>query len=986
VYTALVVSVALQPTMARAQAALEHGHAAEATQYLAQALRSTALTREDELTIRVLLAEAWFLQDDVTQAGAALGRPPDSLREDVPAALLGSLWRLHGRVAQARGDQSRAIALHQRARRYAELAHDARGIGLAHFELARCYKQVGDWDTMRDHFAEAASALHAVGDRRNLALVHSLSGSALAQTGRWDEALTALRQAERLATTVKADDVLAIVCGNQANVAMMRHRYEQALALAERSVALHEQFPPGHGLAVALATLGQICIHLGAFTRAETALQRALEVRRDFLFHETTGAIFDSLAQIHLIRGSYDQAESDLRNARDAYGDYGEQTPPWYDWSLRLLEARLATRRGSLDDAVARADAIVQAPTCPPADRLMAHLIAIEALLEAGALEDAGKRLTVVGGGVDSRTMPGVWGEFLRLRGEWHAQTARPSEAYHDLAQSTNVFELLGERYEAARSHLGLGRLAARAGARSLAQRSLDRAAATLEALGASSELDEIARARRLLTTPGTGEFIGSPADADDVIVRRLVDAAAMPELLARETLAALLETTGSDTAALFVRLANGDVRILAQAGCDADTARAIALSGIQSPPPAGLLVLDGLGSDNDGQRLMVAAGGRPGGHLSERRQRMLVAVARQGFELCTARDRPGRVSGGPAEPALEPLLPGFLCASAAMQRVVDHIRRLQSSDLTVLITGESGTGKELVARAIHAGSPRARAMFLPYNCTTTTRDLADSQLFGHRRGSFTGAVSDQPGIIRSAAGGTLFLDEIGDLPADVQPKLLRFLEQGEIMPVGETRPQRVEVRVLAATNADLEQRVGEGRFREDLYYRLSVIRIRVPPLRERREEIPHLAMFFLRESSERLAKPDIELSPAVLSVFSEYLWPGNVRQLRNEIQRAVALSAPGGTITLDHLSPELAHITDPPLPSAVATPVARTAVARSLAAAVEQVERDLIQSTLDRTQGNISETARVLGLTRRGLYLKLRRLGMEQRFQLDTR
>jgi DNA-binding NtrC family response regulator len=278
--------------------------------------------------------------------------------------------------------------------------------------------------------------------------------------------------------------------------------------------------------------------------------------------------------------------------------------------------------------------------------------------------------------------------------------------------------------------------------------------------------------------------------------------------------------------------------------------------------------------------------------------------------------------------------------------------------------------------------------MFLPYNCTTTTRDLADSQLFGHRRGSFTGAVSDQPGLIRSAAGGTLFLDEIGDLPTDVQPKLLRFLEQGEIMPVGDTRPQRIDVRVLAATNADLEQRVGEGRFREDLYYRLSVIRIRVPPLRERRDEIPHLAMFFLRETSERLAKPDIELSPAVLSVFSEYLWPGNVRQLRNEIQRAVALSAPGGTISLDHLSPELAHITDPHMPAAAAAPGSRNAAlsAPSLAAAVERVERELIQSTLDRTQGNISETARVLGLTRRGLYLKLRRLGMEQRFQMDTR
>ena len=140
--------------------------------------------------------------------------------------------------------------------------------------------------------------------------------------------------------------------------------------------------------------------------------------------------------------------------------------------------------------------------------------------------------------------------------------------------------------------------------------------------------------------------------------------------------------------------------------------------------------------------------------------------------------------------------------------------------------------------------------MFLPYNCTSATRELADSQLFGHRRGSFTGAVADQPGVLRTAVGGTLFLDEIGDLPLDVQPKLLRFLEQGEVLPVGDTRPHRVDVRVVAATNADLEQRVAEGKFREDLFYRLSVIRIHVPPLRDRREEIPHLSTFFLREAS----------------------------------------------------------------------------------------------------------------------------------------
>src|SRR5262249_11262890 len=306
----------------------------------------------------------------------------------------------------------------------------------------------------------------------------------------------------------------------------------------------------------------------------------------------------------------------------------------------------------------------------------------------------------------------------------------------------------------------------------------------------------------------------------------------------------------------------------------------------------------------------------------------------------------------------------------------------IQGNDLPVLITGESGTGKELVARAIHVGSHRSAATFLPYNCTTTGRDLADSQLFGHRRGSFTGAVSDQPGLVRTAAGGTLFLDEIGDLPIDVQPKLLRFLEQSEIMPIGEAKPQRVDVRVLAATNADLEQRVAEGKFREDLYYRLSVIRIHVPPLRERREGIPHLSTFFLREALERLGKPDVNLSSETLDVFSQYWWPGNVRQLKNEIQRAVALSAPGGTIEPSHLSPEIGTTR---LPSAAPAGGGPPGGGPHLASAVEAVERDLIQAALDRAGGNISETARSLGLTRRGLYLKIRRLGLDSAAEVDT-
>jgi DNA-binding NtrC family response regulator len=361
------------------------------------------------------------------------------------------------------------------------------------------------------------------------------------------------------------------------------------------------------------------------------------------------------------------------------------------------------------------------------------------------------------------------------------------------------------------------------------------------------------------------------------------------------------------------------------------------------------------------------------------KRFRTFIAVVRQGFELCGARERPSQAVEQPNERPLEPLLPGFICASAAMNRVADQIQRLQGHKLTVLITGESGTGKDLVARAIHIGSPRSAAMFLPYNCTTTTRELADSQLFGHRRGSFTGAVTDQQGLIRTATGGTLFLDEIGDLPLDIQPKLLRFLEQSEIMPVGETRPQAVDVRVLAATNADLEQRVSEGKFREDLYYRLSVIRIHVPPLRDRREEIPHLSTFFLRDACERLGKPDVHLGSATLDLFARYWWPGNVRQLRNEIQRAVAMSQPGGIISPDHLSADLAAptasgVTASGQPGRAPRPRAHV----NLAAAIEDVEREMIGMTLDRTGGNISETARLLGLTRRGLYLKMRRLGLD--------
>ena len=802
---------------------------------LAPTLRSSALTRDEDLAIRSMLAEAWLLQDDLEEAAAVLGRTPDTLRETVSPGRLSTLWRLHGRLASARGDQSRAIALHGRALKQADLAHDSRGIGLAHYELGHCYRQVGDSAIVRDHISKAASALHAAGDRRHLALVHSLSGIALAQVGRNDEAMTALRHAERLAMVVEADDVLAMVCGNQANVMMLQHRYEQALALAERSVALHEAHGSGHGLAVALATLGQICVRLGDPTRAADSLHRALDVRSPIQFHETTGAVFDTLAQIELIRGGYDLASDYLGRASDAYGAYGRQTSQWYEWSVRILGARLALKRGHLEEAIALADEILGAEA-PPFEAMQATLIATEALTSANRLADADRRLSTAADKLDPKTAPAAWGEYLRLRGALDAKHGKAADAYHAFAQSATLLDLLGERYQSGLSHLALGRLIAQSGARSAAEPHLAKALAIFRQLGAERDRSDTEAARQLLTGPGSGEYIISPANADDALVRRIVDAAALPELLDRETAAALLDAATAEAAVVFVQQATGGVRVVGVAGCSADGAHTVAHAALQgSVAGPTSLVLEPLGRDLEGLRFAAVASPRPMGDPVLRRLRMITAVARQGYALCASRDHSNEPAGTQVDRSLEPLLPGFLCASAAMSRVVEQIQRLQGNDLTVLITGESGTGKELVARAVHVGSHRSTAMFLPYNCTTTGRDLADSQLFGHRRGSFTGAVSDQPGLIRSAVGGTLFLDEIGDLPLDVQPKLLRFLEQHEILPIGDTRPQRVDVRVLAATNADLEQRVAEGKFREDLYYRLSVIRIHVPPLRERR-------------------------------------------------------------------------------------------------------------------------------------------------------
>jgi DNA-binding NtrC family response regulator len=305
----------------------------------------------------------------------------------------------------------------------------------------------------------------------------------------------------------------------------------------------------------------------------------------------------------------------------------------------------------------------------------------------------------------------------------------------------------------------------------------------------------------------------------------------------------------------------------------------------------------------------------------------------------------------------------GIVGNSRAMEDVLRRIRLVAPTRMNVLIQGESGTGKELVARAIHRLSPRDGRPFLPMNCAAIPETLLESELFGYEKGAFTGAAATRQGKMEHAEGGTLFLDEVGEIPPAIQAKLLRAIEQKEFSPVGGSRVIRVDVRIIAATNRDLAARVAEGQFREDLYYRLNVFPILVPPLRDRREDIPRLAEALLAAVASDNGVPPKRLSPAAMKLLLSGRWPGNVRQLRNALETA-SLIAPGDLIEPDALPAEVAEgILPPSSPSPIPLPGPKT---------IEEAERDAIRAALEKTGGNKTQAAKLLGIGLRTLHRKL--------------
>jgi transcriptional regulator with PAS, ATPase and Fis domain len=309
---------------------------------------------------------------------------------------------------------------------------------------------------------------------------------------------------------------------------------------------------------------------------------------------------------------------------------------------------------------------------------------------------------------------------------------------------------------------------------------------------------------------------------------------------------------------------------------------------------------------------------------------------------------------------------------SKPMQSLYALLDKIKGADSTVMIQGENGTGKELIAKAIHYNSLRKDKAFVIQNCSAFNDNLLESELFGHIKGSFTGALKDKKGLFEMADKGTFFLDEIGDTSPQMQVKLLRVLQEGTFMSVGSTEMKKVDVRIIAATNRNLKEMVEQGTFREDLYYRLNVINLRVPPLRERKEDIPLLAEFFLQKSADGGTKR-VSLTKRALEKLYDYPWPGNVRELQNEMERLVVLAGDDTKILPEMLSPKILEIADK-------SKVQGARLQGKLKDALEELEREMIREGLRRTGWNKSKLAKELGISRAGLIMKVEKYALDKR------
>jgi DNA-binding NtrC family response regulator/tetratricopeptide (TPR) repeat protein len=717
-------------------------------------------------------------------------------------------------------------------------------------------------------------------------------------------------------------------------VAIMRSDLHEGLRHGQRALQLAEQCGSATLRRACLGNLGNLYYLIGRFKEAIEHLEAAHAVLPGA--GEMSSGMLESLARVSLRQDRLGDAAGYLERIDESIASPSD----WLLYANRhseLTRAELLDRQGSLSTALAAAERALDLAT-----RAGDHLLLTLALLmKANLLRRSGRHsaaatiLAEIEDGLPNYP-PDVHAQFQRV-------FACALAAAGDERSGRLHFERARRIYEGLRHAPGL--------------LDLDRA------------WNEVASGQ-VLASPQSGRASAGTDDGARGAANLLQNIAALmmhagrPELLATG-LVSILADSGSIVGATALSRANdGTVEILAACGEPRPSA------GVDLSPERSISVGSAVNRTVE-VRLRPRADIESAATLNA--VTILVGVVRD-LERAHA-EREERETLWPVEEI--PTEGEQAVVTGRMRELMSFVRRVAGTTVGVLITGESGTGKEILARAIHRYSARAERPFVPFNCTAIPREMLESQLFGHRRGAFTGADRDNAGLIRSAKDGTLFLDEIGELGLDLQPKLLRFLESGEICPLGEPNPFIVDVRIIAATNSNLEQLVQDGRFREDLFYRLNVIRLAIPPLRERRDEVPPLVHHFVARAAAEFSKGRIRVTEETMEHLLLYPWPGNIRQLNNELRRMVALAEVDAVLTPSSLSLQVLRATPKAAPRSTAGQDIAVPLHDKLMPTLSRVEREMIRVALGANHGRLEAAAKALGISRKGLYLKRQRLGL---------
>jgi DNA-binding NtrC family response regulator/tetratricopeptide (TPR) repeat protein len=878
------------------------------------------------------------------------GKPRDAKRIAIAVAhddgaescLRGQALTLLGNLALEEGQPSEAVQLLRSAIAAAESGECLSVVCWAELRLLTALFEASQADAAASFLPTVRRHVYQLGDPQVTAALHLFVAEIEAKRGAVGTSSRHVRVARSVLECVENHWLQGMVAIAEFCVAFMSSDLDTACGFANEALATVDDSGHERTKLASFIDLAHTHLKRGKLDEAEGRFADAW--RLCDLSPRCREYLLEGMAQLALARGKFDDSRDFLERLEEYPSPKLSYPKAW----SALTRARLLGRLRRWSEAKIAVAEALSAPSIAT-DRQLSSLLLLlraEALASQGDFDGASRDILAAFGGTDEPPLE-VLAEAHRVLGRALALEGDGAGAEVACRQGARVFRAIG--------HL--------------------RASEEVEAQGAPLLAAAPAGHQPLGPTAGVPPAVGvfPVGPRPDLVLRHvsaLVDHAARPDLLGPAVRDLASAVGCASAAAVFSIGPQGDRQLEHVTGW---TAReAAAADAAPDPPPLAL------GSWRDREWHLVA---RVAPTVADRSGWLAVhRLARASVALAAARrEAREREALWPIDNPDTPV-PGVF-VSEQMRDRLRLARRLANTNVLVLITGETGAGKEVFARVLHDSSARAGKPFVPFNCSAVPREMLESQLFGYRRGAFTGAQDAFPGVIRAAAGGTLFLDEIGEMGLDVQPKLLRFLESGEIHPLGEPQPVRVDVRVVCATNRDLDALVREGRFREDLYYRINVVHLDVPPLRERREEIPAIVEHYLERFAREHHKGRLRVADETMEYLVLYGWPGNVRQLMNEMRRLAALAETDAVLMPEHLDRRItaARRTRPAAERELLPTELVVRLDQPLAAATEHLERAMIQQAMAACDGRVEQVARRLGLSRKGLYLKRQRLGIDQ-------